>query len=158
MKRVLLGLAVAISAWSAGSAMADEGPLMAPIHQFVDAFNKGDDKAAAKAFAPGSIDIIDEVPPHAWSGTSALQHWAKALEAASKAGGLTDEGVSLGDATRQDVNGGVGYVVVAATFTYKEMGKPMREPAQMVYSLKKLSGHWLITGWTWVGGKEEPAG
>ena len=156
MKRVLLGLAVTIGLCPA--ARAADTPLMAPIHQFVDAFNKGDDKTAAKAFAPGSISIIDEVPPHVWSGTGALPHWAKALEAGSKAEGLTDEGVTLGEPTRQDVNGNFGYVVVAATFTYKEKGKAMREPAQMVYSLKQLSGHWLITGWTWVGGKAEPAG
>ena len=158
MKRLLLGLVIAVGFGSAaGAARADEGPLMAPIHLFVDAFNKVDDKTAATAFAPGSISIIDEVPPHVWSGTGALQHWAKALETVSKADGLTDEGVTLGEPSRQDINGPVGYVVVAATFTYKEKGKAMREPAQMVYSLKKQAGHWLITGWTWVGGKEEPA-
>lgn len=156
MKQLLLGMAIAIGACS--MARAADAPLMAPVHLFVDAFNKGDEKTAAKAFAPGKISIIDEVPPHVWSGTSALRHWAHDLEAISKAAGYTDESVTLGEATRQDVNGNFGYVVVPATFAFKEKGKPMREPAQMVFSLKKRSGHWLITGWTWVGGKEEPAG
>jgi hypothetical protein len=158
MKHLLLGTGVAMALSSAaGVARAAESPLMAPIHQFVDAFNKGDDKTAAKAFAPGDVSIVDEVPPHLWTGSGALQHWSKDLAAASKAGGYTDEAVTLGEATRADVNGTRGYVVVPAVFAFKEKGAAMREPAQMVYTLKQVSGRWLITGWTWVGGKEEPA-
>jgi len=155
MKILLLGMSVAIGMAAATAAMA-ETPLMAPIHQFIDNFDKGDVKAAAKAFAPGGVAIIDEVPPHSWVGAHALQQWSKDLAAVSQKAGFTDEAVTLGEATREDVNGDRGYVVVPATFTYKEHGTAMREPAQMVYALTNAAGHWLITGWTWVGGTPQP--
>ena len=157
MKYLLLGAGAVIGLSSTAGAARAETPLMAPVHQFVDSFNKGDEKTAARAFAPGSVAIIDEVPPHVWSGADALRRWSRDLAAASKAGGLTDEAVTLGEATREDIDGNTGYVVVPAVFIYKEKGAAMREPAQMVYTLKRVSGHWLITGWTWVGGKDEPA-
>ena len=155
MKFLLLGISVAIGLSAATAAMA-ETPLMAPIHQFIDNFDKGDAKTAAKAFAPGNVAIIDEVPPHNWIGAHALQQWSKDLAVVSKKVGFTDEAVTLGEATREDVNGDRGYVVVPATFSYKEHGTAMREPAQMVYALKNAGGHWLITGWTWVGGTPQP--
>lgn len=159
MKALLRGaVAALVFLATSGAAMATETPLMAPIHQFIDSFDKGDAKAAAKAFAPGSVSIIDEVPPHIWTGPAALQHWAKDLASASKAEGLTDEAVTLGTATREDINGDRGYVVVPAVFAYTEKGTPMREAAQMVYALKKTAQGWQITGWTWTGGTPAPAG
>jgi hypothetical protein len=32
----------------------------------------------------------------------------------------------------------------------------MQEPAQMTFALQKVSGKWLITGWTWVGTTPQP--
>jgi hypothetical protein len=154
MKRLLLAMSLAAGVSGATAARA-ESPLMAPIHQFIDNFDKGDVKAAAKAFAP-SVTITDEVPPHIWVGAHALQQWSKDLAAVSKTAGYTDEAVTLGAPTREDVNGDRGYVVVPAIFSYKEHGAAMREPAQMVYALKNAAGHWLITGWTWVGGTAQP--
>jgi hypothetical protein len=160
MKYLLLGLSVAIGLSTATSATAGmsmaETPLMVPIHHFIDNFDKGDVKTAAKAFASGSVAIIDEFPPHIWVGAHALQQWSKTLEAVSKQEGDTDDAVTLGEATRADVNGDRGYVVVPAVFTYKEHGTAMRETAQMVYTLKQTGGLWLITGWTWVGTKPVP--
>jgi len=111
MKVLLLGISVAIGMTAATAAMA-ETPLMAPIHQFIDNFDKGDVKTAAKAFAPTGVAIIDEVPPHSWVGAHALQQWSKDLDAVSKKAGFTDEAVTLGATTREDVNGDRGYVVV----------------------------------------------
>lgn len=156
MRYLLIGACAAAQLSLIGAAQA-ETPLMAPIHQFVDSFNKGDEKAAAKSFAPGTISIIDEIPPHLWVGADALRRWGRDLEAASKAGGFSDESVTLGNASREDINGNAGYVVVPVVFSYKEKGAAKREPAQIVFTLKQLSKRWLITGWTWVGGKEEPA-
>lgn len=154
MKYLLLG---AYAVLGLSTEAAAETPLMAPIHQFIDSFDKGDEKNAAKAFAPGSVSIIDEVPPHLWVGPHALQQWAKDLAAASGKDGLTDEAVTLGIAAREDINGDRGYVVVPAIFSFKQKGTAMREPAQMVYALKRSAGHWLIIGWTWTGGTPEAA-
>jgi hypothetical protein len=154
MRHFLLGISATIGLASTAAA---ETPLMAPIHQFVDSMGKGDEKAAASAFAPTGVVIIDEIPPYLWVGAHPLQQWSKDLASASRTGGITSEMVTLGKATREDINGNIGYVVVPADFTFKQKGVAMSETAEMVYTLKQSSGRWLITGWTWVGGTSRPA-
>ena len=149
MKTVIFGAIVAIGL-TAGAAEA-ETPLMVPIHQFIDSFNKGDQKTAAAAFAPTSLAIIDEVAPHVWVGPDALRNWAKDLIVNDQSLGFTGEAVALGTSTREVVSGDRGYVVVPVVYTYKEHGVAIREAAQMTYALQKGSGGWLIAGWTWVG-------
>ena len=149
MKNMIFGAMVSIGL-AAGAAEA-ETPLMAPVHQFIDSFNKGNQKAAAAAFAPTSLAIIDEVAPHVWIGPTALSDWARDLVANDQGLGFTGEAVALGAPTREVVSGDRGYVVVPVVYTYKEHGVAMREAAQMTYALQKGSGGWLIAGWTWVG-------
>lgn len=130
---------------------------MAPIHQFIDGFNKGDMKSAAAAFAPTGLTIIDDVSPHVWAGPNAFEAWSKALAATDQAEGNTDGAVTLGKPTRELVSADTGYVVLPAVYTYKEKGMAMREAAQMVYALQKATSGWQITGFSWVGTKPRPA-
>lgn len=147
---VLLGI-------SAAGAATPEAQLMAPIHLFVDSFNKGDLKAAATAFSPTGLAIIDDVSPHVWVGANAVETWNKALAAGDQTEGDTDGAVTIGKPTRQVVSGDRGYVVLPAVYTFKEKGVAMREVAQMVYALQKGTSGWQITGWTWVGTTPKPA-
>jgi hypothetical protein len=151
MKALVLGLFASVGLLAVAGAANAESELMAPVHQFIDNFNKGDEKAAAAAFAPASIAIIDEVAPHAWIGPTALGDWARDLAANDKAAGVSDEVVTLGDPTREIVSGDKGYLVVSVVYTFKQHGAAMREPAQMTYALTKAAGGWLISGWSWVG-------
>ena len=145
------GASLALSGPAAAAAKpASAAGVMAPIHQFIDSFNKGDIKTA-EATHVAAPTIIDEVPPHHWQGQGAFQAWAGDLEKDAKAHGQTDEKVTLGRVVRSQADGDSGYAVVRATFTYNEKGKPMEEPAQMVFSLHKEAGAWKITGWTWAG-------
>ena len=153
MKVLISGIFTAAGLCAMSSMAHAESPLMAPIHQFIDNFNKGDQKAAAAAFVPTGLAIIDEVPPHVWTGATALEDWAKDLGAHDKLVGVTGDSVTLGAATREISSGERGYVVVPVVYRYKEHGVAMREPAQMTYALQKGASGWLITGWTWVGTK-----
>ena len=63
MHRVLIALALVVSVQGAIAAQGDKSAVMAPVHQFVDAFNKGDAKTAA-ALCATEASIIDEFPPH----------------------------------------------------------------------------------------------
>jgi hypothetical protein len=150
---ILLGIFAA----AAGAATPQE-QLMAPIHAFIDGFNKGDAKAAAAALSPTDLVIIDDVPPHVWTGAHAFETWSKALDAASQAEGDTDEAVTLGKPTQVIANADRGYVVVPAVYTFKQKGVAMREVAQMVCVVQKGKGGWLVAGWSWVGSKPKPAG
>ncbi|QUD86218.1 nuclear transport factor 2 family protein [Phenylobacterium montanum] len=155
MKSKLFGAVLVLAFLSASATLAADAQLMVPIHQFIDDFNKGDVKGAAAAHLSGA-SIIDEVPPHHWAGPGSVQAWAKSLMAASKAAGQTDEKVTLGEPTRADINGSHGYVVIPATFSYKEKGSAMKEPAQMTYALTRMKSGWKIAGWTWVGTTPQP--
>jgi hypothetical protein len=147
-----LGVLVCLCVGSAVQAQTADPQLMAPIHKFIDAFNKGDSAGAAATHAAGTdLAIIDEVPPFLWRGPQAFQAWAAALDADSKKHGMTDQKVTIGAATRAEIDGDSAYVVVPSTFAFKEKGVAMREKAQMTFTLKKGAGGWLIHGWTWTG-------
>ncbi len=157
MRSILFTTVFSLGISCGGLAMAADAELMSPIHQFIDDFNKGDAKGAAAAFAPTDLAITDEVAPHIWRGKTAFQTWSKALAADSKKNGETDESVTLGDPTYTVVSGRRAYVVVPATFDFKQKGAAMRETAQMVYVLQKGAAGWKIASWTWAGSTPAPA-
>ncbi len=156
MKALILGSIALVSLVATAGAAPPDAELMVPIHQFIDGFNKGDQKSGAAAFARGSVSIIDEVAPHLWLGENALQAWSRDLAANDKRQGISDQMVTLGEPTRAIAEGNRGYVVVPATLTYKERGVAMRESAQMTYALKKGEHGWKISGWTWAGTTPQP--
>ena len=152
MKTLVGLLCVALAPVAAqAAAPAGSSAVLTPIHQFIDNFNKGDAKTAAATHADDAT-IQDEVPPHVWRGPGAFQAWAADLDKASKAAGQTDESVTLGKPVRADVNGDVAYVVIPAQFKYRQHGKRMVEPAQMVFSLRQEASAWKIAAWAWTGG------
>jgi len=156
MKSIIFTIMLSSSIGCCGIAAAAEAELMTPIHQFIDDFNKGDVKGAAAAHMD-SVSIIDELPPHLWRGPGAFQAWTKALEADAKKNAVTDESVTVGDPTYSVVSGRRAYVVVPASFTFKQKGAAMKEAAQMTYVLQKGAAGWKIAAWTWVGSPPAPA-
>jgi ketosteroid isomerase-like protein len=148
MHKILVALAVALLA--AGSAAATEKTdVMVPLHQFVDAFNKGDIKAAVAQCAE-QTSIIDEFPPHEWHGAGACSTWANDFDADAKKNGITDGIVTLGKPRHVDITADKAYVVVPANYTFKQKGKPVKEMGStLTVALQKAAAGWRITGWTW---------
>jgi ketosteroid isomerase-like protein len=139
-----MALAVAIPATA-----SQESDVMATVHQFVDGFNRGDAKRALAACAT-QASIIDEFPPHEWEGPTACEQWAADYNAQAKKAGISDGIVTLGKPWYLSVTGTRAYVVVPATYTYKEHGKPVTESNSIfTVTLRKLSVGWRITGWAW---------
>jgi ketosteroid isomerase-like protein len=132
----------------AGMACADDAAaVMAPVHQFVDGFNKGDAKTALAACADQVI-IIDEFPPYQWQGSCAI--WASAYEADAKKNGITDGIVTLGKPKHLDISDNRAYVVFPASYAFKQNGKPVKETSStFTLTLEKGSAGWQITGWAW---------
>ncbi len=153
MRYLSVGVLVAGCLCLGTPAQAQTDPqLMAPIHQFIDSFNKGDAAgAAATHAAEADLVIIDEVAPYAWHGPQAFMAWATDLQANDKSQGITDEKVSIGAATRVESKGESAYVIVPTVYTFTEKGVAMRVAAQMTLVLKKGPDGWLIHGWTWTG-------
>jgi ketosteroid isomerase-like protein len=157
MKSTILGLACLAAFSTASTAIAANAQLEAPIHQFIDAFNTGDLKTAGATHLASGVSIVDEVPPHLWQGPKAFGTWAADLTKNDKAAGMSDEKVTLGAVTREVVSGQTAYVVIGATFTFKQKGVAMREPGQMTFAMKKSGTAWKIAGWTWTGPDPTPA-
>jgi hypothetical protein len=148
MNKLLMTLALIVLA--AGLSLADEKTdVMVTLHQFVDGFNKGDVKTAVAACA-GETSIIDEFPPHEWSGTDACSKWANDFDADAKKNGITDGIVTLGKSKHIDVTADRAYVVVPANYTYKMKGKPVKEIGSILtVVLRKTDAGWRITAWSW---------
>lgn len=144
MKAVIIGalasLATASAAWAGATPVGT-------VHDFIDAFDKGD-VAGAAATQTADVSILDEMAPHAWQG---FQAWAGSLMADAKASGQSGNKVTLGDVIRAEDNGDTAYVTMAATYSYSQKGAAMSEPARMVFALKKTAGDWKITAWAWAG-------
>ena len=158
MRRLSAALALVLAAASVSSSVraAPVDDAVATVHQFIDAFDKGDMKAAA-ATHEADVAIIDEVGAHQWHGPGAFQAWAGDLMKDSAANGQTDEAVVLGKTVRAQVDGDTAYVVTEAAFNYKQHGAATTEPAQMVFALRKEAGGWKIAAWAWTGGTPRPA-
>jgi ketosteroid isomerase-like protein len=147
MKAAILGLIASLAA--AGSAFAGT-TAVGTVHDFIDAFDKGD-VAAAAATQSDDVTIVDEMAPHVWKAPGAFQAWAGALTADAKANRQTGNKVTLGETLRADEQGDAAYVVMAATYSYDQRGTQMSEPARMVFALKKTGADWKITAWAWAG-------
>ena len=130
----------------APAALAGTTPV-GTVHAFIDAFDKGD-VAGAAATQAADVSILDEMAPHAWHS---FGDWAGALMADAKAHGQSGNKVTLGEVIRAQDDGDTAYVTMAATYSYSQKGAAMREPARMVFALRKTAGDWKITAWAWAG-------
>jgi len=80
----------------------------------------------------------------------ACLNWASDYEADVKKNGITAGGVALGNPLHIDITGDRAYVVVPATYTYKQKGKLIKERGSIfTVALQKEKAGWRITGWAW---------
>jgi hypothetical protein len=148
MRRLFLALAVGVLA-AGPAAASDKTDVMASVHQFVDAFNKGDTKTAAAACAD-QTSIIDEFPPYEWHGAGSCSTWMGDYDADAKKNGITDGIVKLDNPRHVDVTAERAYVVVPASYTFKQKGKVVKEIGSLLtIALQKGAAGWRITGWAW---------
>ena len=151
MKHLVVALLCSIGLISVADAATPQAEMLAPIHQFVDSFNRGDAAAAEAANVSTGVVIIDNVPPHLFQGTDAFKTWAKALGSHDKNAGMTDQQVILGKVRQSESMADAGYVSIDAVYSYKQNGVAMREPARMAVALRKVTGGWKIAAWAWTG-------
>jgi ketosteroid isomerase-like protein len=128
---------------------SDSGAAMATVNGFVSAFNKGS-AAGMSALCASPAYILDDFPPHVWTGPTACADWAKALDAANASAGFTDGIVTLGKPWHVNVDGNIAYVVAPASYAYNIHGKPTKETGSVwTVVLKKMAQGWRIISWAW---------
>lgn len=132
-----------------GSAAAtDKTDVISVVHQWRDAFNKGDMKFMGAACAD-QTSIIDDFPPHEWHGSGACSKWSSDFQAFTQTAGITDPAITVGKAWHIDVTGDRAYVVAPTTFVFKQKGKPVKEMGIVTVALQKSGAVWRMTGWAW---------
>src|SRR5690348_3260365 len=94
---------------------AEQAAVLAPEHQFVDGFNKGDMKTMLATCAE-QTSILDEFPPYEWHGAGACSKWAADYDADAKKNVITDGKVTLSAPTHVDIVADRAYVVVPANY------------------------------------------
>jgi ketosteroid isomerase-like protein len=141
-------LAAALLLFAAPAFASDETDIMAVINKMNDAMNKNDAKAAASAYTANAA-IIDEFPPHYWSGSNVFDTWNNDFASFAKQQGDSDPWVTTQKALHVSAAGDRGYAVVPAVFTFKEHGKKMTERGLWTFAMQKTSGDWKIAGWAW---------
>jgi hypothetical protein len=152
--RTLTVLATSLAAGAVAAAPADD--LMTAPRAFIARLDAAEIDAAAATMTTDPT-ILDEFPPHSWSGPDAFKRWLADYAAANKATYKTVGKVKLGDPIVAEATGDVAYVVAAASETYKENGVRMAETARMVFALRREGGTWKIASWAWAGRNPHPA-
>ena len=148
MRKILLAFALTLPTLAIAQAVAsDKSDAMAPVHQFIDAFNKGDPKTAIAACADES-SVIDDFPPYKWQGAGCGK-WADGFAAISKKEGISDARIVLDKLRHVDVTDDLAYIVVTVTLIYKVKGHSKTLPSMFTASLRKEASGWRITGWAW---------
>jgi ketosteroid isomerase-like protein len=153
--KICVALSGALFLACVSAASANDAAVDATIIKFAEAFNKGDMKTA-KALHVASPTIIDEVPPHFWSGANAFDSWVADLAKSEAAEGKSGGQATMGAPTREIVSGNHAYVVVPSTYTFQQKGMTMRETAQFTFVLDKQATGWKIASWTWTGPQAKP--
>jgi|SRR5215470_17244123 len=122
------------------------------VHRYLDAFNEGDVKGMAAAFAvPGSI--LDGMPPHVWGGPTAAEDWYRDVLINTKKEGASDFVVTVAAPQHMEVCGDAAYLVVPATMRFKVHGKQITQSgAVFTMALRRLSDGWRIAAWAWAKG------
>lgn len=134
---------------AAAAMSAEATAVMAPVNQFVDAFNVGDAKTAIAA-CTDAMSIIDEFPPYEWHGAGALSKWLDDYDANARKDGITEGLVTLHEPRHVDISADRAYVVIPADYAFKQKGQPMKESGSMfTFALHKGGPGWRITGWSW---------
>ena len=150
MRKTILTVAAFLlfAAPPAFAGKAEDAAALAPVHQFIDATNKGDMKAGAASFAPGA-SIIDEFAPYHWQGDNAFAQWSADFDAQAKAGAITDGVIALEAPHRVLLTAAHGYAVIPARYDFKDHGHPVHERGTFTFALTQTAQGWRIAAWSW---------
>jgi hypothetical protein len=131
------------------AASTEIGP-MGPVRQFVEGFN-GNDVELAQAACMDETTIIDDLPPHEWSGPLATTSWLRDMARVAADYGMSGWSLTLGEPRHVIVSDGHAYVVVPADVRWLQDGTPAERACLMTMALRQNADGWLISSlaWTW---------
>ena len=99
----------------------DAGPMMA-VRQFVEGFNNDDMDLAAAACADEAF-IIDDFPPHVWTGRGTATRWYRDMAGMATGYGMSEWSVTLDEPRHVAVSDREAYVVVPVDVRWLQHGR-----------------------------------
>jgi hypothetical protein len=143
LRRLILAFALLVAASPAfASGKADA---VATVKLALKYANAGDGAKLGALMAPGGI-VVDEFAPFRWPG---MAPWMTALASYDAQNGVTQAHTAVLAVTRVMVEGDRAYVSLRVAYTYKENGKPRKEPGTHVFVLTRTAGGWRILSFAW---------
>jgi ketosteroid isomerase-like protein len=131
------------------AASTEIGP-MGPVRQFVEGFNSND-VDLAQAACTDETTIIDDLPPHQWTGPLATTSWLRDMARLAKDYGMSKWSVTLGEPRHVIVSDGHAYVVVPADVRWLQDGTPAERACLVTMALRQNADGWRVSSfaWTW---------
>ena len=125
------------------------GPMVA-VRQFVDGFND-DDVDRQQAACTDETSIIDDFPPHEWTGPGATTRWYREMAGMATGYGMSHWSVTLDEPRQAIVSDSHAYVVVPIECRWRQDGAPVQRPGSMTMTLREGAEGWRISAlaWTW---------
>jgi hypothetical protein len=136
---------LALCAATGANATSDASAVKQTIRSVFTKANAGDTAGAGALFA-ASGSIIDEFAPFRWAS---FGDWGQAFGAYNAQTGVTGSKTTILKFNHVNVGGGRAYAVATVAYTYKENGKPRKEPGTEVFSLEKADAGWRIDSFAW---------
>ena len=126
------------------------GPMVA-VRRFVEGFN-ADDADAVQSACADDLSIIDDFPPHEWSGRGAAATWYRDMAGMAGGYGMSDWSVTLNEPREVTVSDLHAYVIVPIDVRWLQNGAPVERNGFMTMSLRDGAGGWRISAlaWTWI--------
>jgi SnoaL-like domain len=119
------------------------------LRQVVEAWDKGDEATVLKGMSPSAI-IIDDFPPHSWSGPTAFNDYKRDYAAFMEKNGITDARFQITQRPiTEEIQGTTAYIVVAGVYSFKKADKLVQEPGVFTVALQKTDQDWRITATSW---------
>ena len=125
------------------------GPMVA-VRQFVEGFNN-DDVDLAQAACADETSIIDDFPPHEWTGRGATTRWYRDMARMATGYGMSDWSVTLDEPRHVTISDRHAYVVVPIDVRWLQDGTPVERTGSMTVALREGAEGWRISAyaWTW---------
>ena len=125
------------------------GPMVA-VRRFVEGFNN-DDVDLAEAACADETSIIDDLPPHEWTGRGATRRWFRDMARMAAEYGMSDWSVTLDEPRHVMVSDQHAYVVVPIDVRWLQHGTPEERTGSMTVALREEAKGWRISAcaWTW---------
>jgi ketosteroid isomerase-like protein len=115
------------------------------VRQFMDAYNRGDDKSLISTCA-GDAAILYDVPPYHWSGRDACSRWLRDVRSEEHRIDISNAVATLEKIRHVMVSGPHAYVTVDLNFRFLWKGKEGEEQDVVVFTLSRSGDKWSVSG------------